>query len=158
MGLSFLLILSGCAGIKVEDNTVYSVLFSAEPNVYLKIDPEFRYIGPIDHDTVVESANGGKSRYKFNSHVFLKTDGRMVKKGISIEIEKIESYYREDLYGHVPYRLESGDITFSGRTYQYIIALIHPKPDNYITIYISKHGNLTPPVVRYGIYRFKGLR
>jgi len=115
------------------------------PDRKVRIEETFEYIGRAENSELRKSPDGTLLRYDFDSYLFIVSDQKRIKRGISVEFEKIQTHYLDKLYGHVRNRLESGIITIADREYQYIITLIHPKSQNYITKYLFRFGGYEPP-------------
>jgi hypothetical protein len=126
---SFLFI--GCAGQKVkrvvQDNIFYS---SNEPEISIKVDPNFKYLGKTEESKYGEFENlqgNPGPQHKRAFYIFGEIgDNNTLKKAIGIDINSIDKgYFLPDLFDNVKYKLDSGTVKIGGEIYEYFIT---PRP------------------------------
>ena len=112
----------GCSGLQVKRSVQDNIFSSsANPKLQIKINPAYNYIGST------ESAyhSGGEAlSIDTVSYTFVWVEGTTVKKGIIIRINTLHSGIwlsrgKGDLVKWMKNKLETGEVTINGKSYDY---------------------------------------
>lgn len=112
----------GCSGLKVKRSVQDNIFCSsASPELKIKISPEYHYFGSTERS--YHSA-GEELSIDTVSYTFVRVEDNTVKKGIIIRINTLHSGIwfsrgKGDLVKWMKNKLETGDVTINGKSYDY---------------------------------------
>ena len=134
----------GCASMRpqreVHDNTVTSTY----PNVAVKIDPSFQYLGNPSEGGTSKSVSGSRDlKISRDSYCFVAPEKDIAFKALAVQFHKTETYFVSDFFGSA-IGLEKGATDLSGKKYQYFTRAVRPSMDSHLTRHITDCGYSMP--------------
>jgi hypothetical protein len=129
-----LTVLSNCATPKIERHVVNNT-------------PSFQYLGSITEKREVPSSQAGqKLRVDSDSYVFVKAylGQPRLEKILTIDIDKIETYWMSDLFFLYQNKLDTGSAILGDNTFLYCTYYRAPSASSYITRFVHEKGYFIP--------------
>ena len=146
--LFILVVLAGCASLKAERKVVDNTFYSSYPKFWVKINPDYEYIGETQHRSEGKAINLTTDlRWDYDIYVFILPDNNKVKKGVTVTIEKISTSYVSDFWGNVKNKLDSGVCELGGKKYQHYSKAFVPSMKRKVTRFVSDKGFILPTCV-----------
>lgn len=147
-----LAVLSNCATPKIERHVVNNTLASSYPDMKITVSPSFQYLGNIIEKKEAQSSQAGqKLRVDSDAYVFVKPHPGQprLEKILTIEIEKIETYWMSDLFFLYQNKLDTGSVALGDNTFLYCTLYLAPSASSHITRFVHEKGYFIPA----GIYK-----
>lgn len=139
-------LLTGCARLKVERMVENNIFYSSYPNLKIRINPDFIYLGNIKPYLDGQSMDGSRElRNYFDNYIFIKQENNTVHQAMIIMFETIETRFTDDFWKDVEDKLASGNMIFGNETYAYYIKAIRPSKDSYIASFLLDNGGYEMP-------------
>ena len=126
---------------------------SSSPKLHVKVDPKFKYLGPLDYTVEQQSPDNLRLvSYETKSYVFADAVNDQLKKAIYIQIRREQTKYVGNLLGDAKANLKSGLCSLGGEEYACFTRLIFLSPDEPIAKFISEQGYGRPTCVMARTY------
>ena len=139
----FLLIalISGCSGLPTKRDVMPDNTFvSNNPNLSIKVSPEFKYVGNPSDKGSSTSVYGRKLRTSFDSYCFVETDKNMVKRSVVIQFHKTETQFVSDFFRRVKNTVAKGITKCGEKNFQYYTKEVYPSMGSHMTRHIADQG------------------
>jgi hypothetical protein len=148
-----LALISGCSGLGPKRDVLHDNTFvSNNPNLSIKVSPEFKYVGnPSDRGSST-STKGTRLRTSFDSYCFVKTDKNMVKRSLAIQFHKTQTQFVSDFFGRVKNAVAKGTTKCGGKNFQYYTKAVYPSMKSHMTRHIADQGY----IMGYGLTKVFG--
>lgn len=136
-----LALISGCSGLQTKRDVMPDNTFvSNNPNLSIKVSPEFKYVGnPTDRGSST-SVGGRDLRTRFDSYIFVETDKDTVKRSVAIQFHKTETYFVSDFFRNVKNTVAKGTTECGGKKFQYYTMKVYPSMNSHMTRHIADQG------------------
>ncbi len=127
--LVVLVLLTGCATMKVERNVADHVVHSSYPALKVAVAPEFQYVGNTKTDKMRKSISGNPLRNKYDYYIFIQSDqSNKIQKYVIVQFHWVATHFISDFNRNVKNKLESGVYAFEGEKYQHYTKIVSPSP------------------------------
>ena len=121
---------------------------SYSPKLHVKVDPKFKYLGPLDYTVEQRSPDNLQLvSYETKSYVFADTANNQLKKAIYIQIRREQTKYVGNLLGDARANLKSGMCSLGDKEYTCFTRLVFLSADEPIAKFISEQGYGLPTCV-----------
>jgi hypothetical protein len=149
MVISVLIILVGCAELKIQRNVHDNVFYSNKlPQVNIKVNPDFVYLGKAEKNIFKNySSRAGGDTIEHVSYIFAeKGKYNHLKKVITIHFYTVKGsgFWLPDLFSGVKTPLDSGVVNIEGNNYQYCVTAHSSPLMGYEQKLISDKGYVLP--------------
>jgi hypothetical protein len=156
-----LTVLSNCATPKIERHVANNTLASSYPDMKITVSPSFQYLGNITEKREVQSSREGqKLRVDSDAYVFVKPyPGQpRLEKILTIEIERIETYWMSDLFFLYQNKLDTGSLTLGDYSFLFCTLYSAPSASSHITRFVHEKGYFIPAGMYKEASRLHGNR
>ena len=121
---------------------------SSSPKLQVKIDPKFKYLGPLDYTVEQQSPDNLRLvSYETKSYVFADALNNQLKKAIYIQIRREQTKYVGNLLGDAKANLKSGMCSLGDKEYTCFTRLIFLSPNEPMAKFIAEQGYGIPACV-----------
>jgi hypothetical protein len=136
-------LLVSCSAFQVKREVIDNTLMSNTPNVSIKVDPAYEYLGnPHTRDTS-ESVGGSELQVNFDSYCFVEPKENVASKALAVQFHRTQTYFVSDFFGDVE-GLKKGKQELSGKSFQYFVESVHPSMNSHMTRLITDKGYTMP--------------
>ena len=150
LALTFLILF---AGVKPERYVKDNVFHSTYPNLEVKVDPKYAYLGQFDYTLEMESRDGVQGRTgETKSYVFVDTVDKQVKRTVYIQIRREQTKYIGNLVGDIKANLKTGTCNLGGKEYQCYTRVIDASSDEPMARFMQEKGYLLPDCMLTRVY------
>jgi hypothetical protein len=157
----FLAALSSCATSTVERRVENNMFASSYPDMRIAVSPSFQYLGNIVEKKEVPSSQPGRTlRVDSDAYIFIKPyPGQpRLQNILTIEIEKIESFWMSDIFFLIQNKLDTGSLTLGDSSFIYCTWYTTPGSDSHLTRFVHEKGYFIPAGLYKEAARLHGVR
>jgi hypothetical protein len=151
--VSTLLFFAGCAAFQPNRHVENNLFVSDTPKLYVKINPEYKYVGNQSITKHKKSVNGLRTlKYDYDNYCFIKPKENVAEKGLAIQIETISTHFISDIYRSQKDTIDKGMMKYRGNFFQFYTKPIKPSNKWDIIRQFTEQGYKVP----YGIVKCFG--